>query len=563
MARSIGKIDSKTQSVGEFLRLPLSYKVPVYQRDFAWTSEKVDILWDDLKNALENDRESYFLGAIVLSHTSSDNSLDIVDGQQRIIVISMILATIRDEWKKENDDERAQDVSRDYLGKKDRRSGDITPKITLNETNDIVYQDNILNRKEISTIELRQLPSTNKLLFEAHKNIEKKLSEWLSSQEDTESALIELEKYIDEKTNFIVIEVADDSDAFIIFETLNDRGLVLAVSDLVKNYLFSKAADKITRFKLMWNEITTLIGGSDNMTQFLRHFWLSEYDLVRERDLYRTLRSEINTHIKARKFLERLKKVASFYSALINPDHGFWVGFTNEARYYIETLRLFKVTQFRPVALAIMEDNKPELVTKVFKMLMIISFRYTVISTLGTGNLEKIYSDTAIAIRKKNINTPTKIFNKLKKAYIDDDRFTTDFKQKKFTKSNISRYILAKINDCIEGNLERSTNESNQNTLEHILPKRPNKSKWPNVIPKGEEYSTYNDLIGNLTLLEKSRNKGIGNSSFIEKRDKAYKKSTLSLNKDISSKRAWTHIEIKERSSLLADKAKDIWVLKY
>jgi len=562
MAHATGKIDSRTQSVGEFLRKPSFYQVPVYQRDFAWTSEEIDVLWEDIIGALEDGREEYFLGAIVVSHSDDENVLEIVDGQQRLAAISMVFDAIVRQWNDNlNDKERAQDVSRDYLGTKDRRTGEISPKLTLNEINDNIYQAVIAREERFTATEKKVWQHSNKLLYEAFENIQAKLTTWVNQQEDTESALVELEEFIERKINFIVIEVADDSDAFIIFETLNDRGLELAVSDLVKNYLFSKAEDKIDRFKNMWTEISSLIG-SDNMTQFLRHFWLSEHALVRERDLYRALRSTIKSHTKARQFLERLKKAANFYSAMLNPDHSYWEDFSSDARTHLEALRLFKVTQYRPVALAVMEKAKPDVVRQVLHMLAVISFRYTVISSLGTGNLEKIYSDSALAIRNGKVKKPRQILDTLKSAYVDDKRFSLDFRQKRFTKASIARYVLAGLNDRIANDSEMKTEQSGRVTLEHILPKKPN-ARWPKAIPNGEDIAQHVDLIGNLTLLEKGRNRGLGNAAFSEKRNKAYNKSSLAINHRIAKQQKWTHVEIKKRSIELAKVAKQIWRLDY
>src|ERR1039457_3984868 len=121
-ARSKRRIGSNAQSIGEVLRRPVSYIVPANQRDFAWTQEQVDALWQDIVRALEEGSSEYFLGAIVLA-PNKDNTdvLEIVDGQQRLAALSMMLSTIHQCWKDRNDDEQAAEIFRDYLGTKDRK----------------------------------------------------------------------------------------------------------------------------------------------------------------------------------------------------------------------------------------------------------------------------------------------------------------------------------------------------------------------------------------------------------------------------------------------------------
>jgi uncharacterized protein with ParB-like and HNH nuclease domain len=134
------RIHSDTQSIGELLRKPLFYRVPANQRDFAWTSEEVDALWEDITGAMLDDRNEYFLGAIVLSHGRDEKTREIVDGQQRLATLSMIFAAISEMWKLLKDEKRAMGVFRDHLGSEDRRTTEVIPKLSLNETNDPAFQ---------------------------------------------------------------------------------------------------------------------------------------------------------------------------------------------------------------------------------------------------------------------------------------------------------------------------------------------------------------------------------------------------------------------------------------
>ena len=555
------RIDSNSQSIGEFLRRPVSYCVPSYQRNFAWKSDQIDVLWEDITTSLEEGRPQYFLGAIVISPTDS-KVMEVIDGQQRLGAISMILAVIARKWTSLGDERRATGVFRDYLGSEDRRTGDVIQKLSLNETNNAAFRSLVLRGETVSTTERRQMAYSNRLLAEAVQRITAHLDAWLQGFDDAETALLDLEDFVADSTNLIVIEAGDDSDAFVIFETLNDRGLDLAPPDLVKNYLFSLAESHIERFKRVWAEISVLVG-SENLTQFLRHYWLSEYALVRERGLYRAIRNSTRTTTKARRLIERLRRTADLYAALTNPQHSYWADFPPEVRNYLEALLLFKVTQFRPVALAAMEKLPPQIIPRLLRMLMVISFRYTVISSLGTGNLERIYTDAALAIRMGRVTGLSQVFSHLRSAYVDDSRFLIDFEQKKLTKPAVARYILAELNDHLQQDPERMVAESTGRvTLEHILPKNPGE-EWRGAFAAQHDPSDYVDLVGNLTLLEKGRNRGIANAGFLEKRDKAFADSSLILNQELATMDDWTFEDILQRSKHLAEIAGQLWRLDY
>ncbi len=563
MAEKHRKIDSDALSFGELLRRPVVFAVPVYQRDFAWTKEEVSILWTDLIAALSEGRDEYFLGAITVSRPNASKRCHIIDGQQRLAVIAMIFAAIADAWKKQGDEKRALGVFRDYLGSEDRRTGEPLPKLSLNETNNPVFQSRVLEGKTFEAKEKKLLSRSNRLLDDAHSQISTALSDWLAKSGDKSSSLLDLEEFLSASVNLILIEADDEADAFVLFETLNDRGLDLAVSDLVKNYLFSLAGSHyLERFKQAWVEIATLVA-SQNLTTFLRHCWISEYGLVRERDLYRTLRDSVKGTPAARQFMEKLRKRADLYAALSNPEHSYWADAPSDVRDCIEPLSSFKVTQYRPVLLSAMEVANIELVTKILRLLLVISYRYTVISQLLTGNLEGIYTDCARAIRTGKAKGIKDVFTALRPAYVDDARFMADFGKREFTNSAIARYTLAQINDHLESDPERQVAErSGRVSLEHILPKNPGKA-WGPILAKAKDITEFVDLIGNLTLLEKGKNRGLGNAGFKEKKEKAYAMSGLAINKDLCDKDTWTIDRIVARSQSLAKVAKDVWRADY
>ena len=74
----------------------------------------------------------------------------------------------------------------------------------------------------------------------------------------------------------VLMLVRDEADAYLIFETLNDRGLDLSTSDLLKSYILGKAGNRLDAIRKQWEEMVFLLG-TQNETQFLRHYWLSKY----------------------------------------------------------------------------------------------------------------------------------------------------------------------------------------------------------------------------------------------------------------------------------------------
>jgi hypothetical protein len=545
-------IGAYAHTIGEVFRRPVFYRVPINQRDFAWTGEEIDVLWQDLLAALEDDRGEYFLGAFVISPSEHEpTDFEVVDGQQRLASLSMILAAIRDEW---GGKDQAQEIANAFLGTRDRKSRSITPKLGLNATNDPIYQRVVLECEKLTPPEIRAEHKSNQLLIGAFGRFKTHLAEWLKGKvgDEREDALIALEQFVDRTVKVIVIEVGDESDAYIIFETLNDRGLELAVADLVKNYLFSLAGPRnIEVFKKQWTEISQLVG-AENLTVFLRHYWISEYNLLRERDLYRNLRETIRDMPKAKAFLTRLRKVAELYAALLNPDHTYWSGIPDNPQKFVRALRLLRAAQYRPLALAVMEGGKADEVKSMLAMVLTVTYRYN-ITGASVNELERGYSDAAIAIRKSGKRNPKAVFAHLKSLYIGDAQFAEAFAANEFSKSDIARYTLGALNAKME--TDGGLGISDEVTLEHILPRNPS-NDWKF---SAEEVREYVELVGNLTLLEKGTNKGIGNKNFKAKQSSAYSKSKLAINASLARKTEWTKSAIESRGAAFAKIALTVW----
>ena len=155
----------------------------------------------------------------------------------------------------------------------------------------------------------------------------------------------------------IVIRVPDETNAFTIFETLNDRGLELAQIDLLKNFLYSKANKKLKEIQSSWIELIAKIESAKDenlILTYIRHYWSSRYGLTREKnkELYTGIKKKINNQDMVVHFVDSLKKDTNLYLAILNHNDSYWKDKEQE-KGYIETLNFFQLEQVRPLLLAI------------------------------------------------------------------------------------------------------------------------------------------------------------------------------------------------------------------
>jgi len=374
--------------------------------------------------------------------------------------------------------------------------------------------------------------------------------------------LLELEEFIRDRIILILVSVGDEADAYLIFETLNDRGLELSISDLLKNYIFGRAGNRLDIVRKQWQEMAVILGTQDQ-TQFLRHYWLSKYGVVRERDLYREMKRQFASQSAVLRLMTELRDAADNYAAISSVDHPTWKEYGTSLRKDLEALQLFGLSQFRPLLLAALDALKEEEIPKLIHMIVVVSMRYSIIGSLGTGNIEKAYSDAAIGIRDKKANTAAKIFGLLKGIYPDDSRFEADFAQKEISKAKLARYILAAVANKAQGSKELAVLEDEKVVrLEHIMPKT-RSQHWLAAARNEEEYLGYVNGLGNLTLIERERNRAANSSSFKEKQKIAFSRSDILITKHLINYGDWTTTEIDQRQAELATTAVKIWSLPY
>ena len=421
--------------------------------------------------------------------TENGRAYEVIDGQQRITTITLIIiailnriqAFIKNDENTEDNKARRNLIHERYLGVKDVLTLSTSPKIILNRNNKKHFQDIIdypydIPRKRGLTKSNRRLNATLEFFIKEIKNysIEK---------------LVNLENAIADGLVFTSITVKDDLEAYLIFETLNSRGMHLASSDLLKNYLLSclsgiKAEggiDYIELFDEKWTDILEQLGGT-NFTSFLRSF-------------------------------------EGMYAPLQNPDDPFWRDYDDgkytECTDNLSTLRLFNIQT--PLSLFMAAYNEFDLQNfmKVLRCIVVISIRYNVICNKMPNEQEKIYNNVAIKIMKKEYKQIDDVKSSIMSIYPDDKEFTNAFSRKQMPNRQSSKKILYLLEE-IECYISEGRSKAKNLSVEHVLPRNPDMA-W-------QEYfglSTYNDGIdrlGNMALLSPQKNQELGQSTYAEKR---------------------------------------------
>jgi len=551
----------------------LSYRVPPFQRDYSWAEDEWDDLWQDILGLFESDGEpAHYMGYLVLQ--SSDNKrFDIIDGQQRLTTLSVMILTclghmqdlIRSNLDAENNARRKEQLQNSYIGYLDPVSLVPRSKLELNRHNNRFYQTYLVPLEKIPQ---RGLNASEHQLRKAFNWFKDKVRSRAGMTVNSGKELAAFIESLVDRLFFTVITVTDELNAFKVFETLNARGVRLSATDLLKNYLFSVISSQDTHetelkaLEERWERIVGLLG-SESFPEFLRIFWNSRNRLVRKSDLFKTIRTRIATRDSAFELLRDLDHSAAVYAALRDPQDPSW---KSDEKVALAQLILFNVRQ--PLAMLLSchtrfhETDRADF-TRIMKAVAIVSFRYNVICNLQTHEQERLYNDIAWRVSSGSYTRPSEVISALRDVYPDDTRFKAAFAEKELRTTNsrnkkVVRYILFEIEKQRSG--QDFDFESATYNLEHILPEHPSED-WSYIEESKQDRLIYR--IGNMTPLETSRNRDLGNADYSTKRQ-VFQQSTFQITRAVSEHyETWDETKIEARQKQLTNIAAGIWKIEF
>ena len=250
---------------------------------------------------------------------------------------------------------------------------------------------------------------------------------------------------------------------------------------LLKNYLYSKAGNRLEEAQSLWVEITSKIeaeASEKELLTYIRHHWGAENGFVREqnKELYSKIKNKIRNQTQVITFLTNLKNDVDKYLALLNHSLSFWDDYDSKCKDYIETLNYFGLTQYRPLVLMILKKfNNNEEVKKSLKLLVSWMVRNLIMGKLGGGTLEKAYIENAVKISREEITNARELRDSLKELIPTNEEFKDGFKIATVSKAKLVRYYLSAIEnykrDQHHPELLVNTNPDAVN-LEHIYLKK-------------------------------------------------------------------------------------------
>ena len=557
-----------------------SFMIPPYQRKYSWDTEQWQQLWQDLENYKQENPEEHFLGPMIV--TPSENKIadyEVIDGQQRLTTFQLILSIIRDSWILRGDPVTTQNgVSVQNRKLTEDLIHNLTPTVrhvfVPNRHLKEIFRDFV----QIPVNEAMRKSFEDTEIFRSYKHAEqatelRRAFLYFHSRisELSDEDLKKLQNFILFKVLLLTIDAGESSNAYILFETLNYRGLELAQADLVKSFLFSKVFGDSDdeRYIDVWDEIEGFLG-NQSPDIFLRHYLLLNTEKVLKKDIYSEIRSRIGSREQVVEFIFDLKRYAQLYSYLMRESD--FKGPHREVLNHLfsDLLRVGVETQY-VYLLAIMDqffsqdqDWDYSKIESAGRLSEALSFRWTICGG-NAQELEGIYQRASSIIYKKADNLES-AFKQAQKLLGDslpsDEEFASALSNKIIKSNQRGHYILRKIDQWNNRDGAYILMGPSELQLEHVAPRKPSKSSgWESRLGEAD----YSDLvcrIGNMILLKKKPNREGSNKSFKEK-IKIYQTLNKgiypSLSQEILNYTDWTSETIQERSERISELALNVW----
>lgn len=556
----MSQIDFQIKGIGTLIKEHL-LTVPNYQRSYKWEDEHIKSLFSDLSRAIDNNESEYFLGTVVLSKKEGTKELEIVDGQQRITTVVIFLSAIRNYFVSKGKSQSANSIQADFISNFDTRNEENVAKLKLGNQDRTFFQKYIIDNNN----DEKPTKGSHQRIIRTKEEATEKVS-IISALSETQ--LHNWKDFILDKLKVVSIIVSSNANAFTLFETLNDRGLILAQTDLLKNHLFSRAGDYIDEVQFMWVEMAAKIEedlGESSILNYIKHFWSSRYGLTREKnkELYKSISEAKKSPTDVRDFVKELNDDTKLYLAIFNHKDNYWTEHTENSKKYVETLNYLELEQYRPLVLSILKRfNDKKEVEMSLKLIVTWVVRNLITGSLGGGALESEYAELAKKIFTSEIKTSSKFKDNLKNIP-SDQAFKDRLLTVSLSKEKLSRYYLRAIESQYKGNgTPECIVDSDPNIvdLEHILPKKPKEGEWTNFTQ--EDVQEYKNRLGNLTVMSKKKNSDFKSDPF-DKKKEVYKNSEIKITKEIEEKYPeWNKESINKRQKFLAEIAVKTWNLK-
>ena len=550
----------------DFLKKSPQFVIPIYQRTYSWTERECGQLWDDILKTGKNDNtRAHFTGSIVyieegLYQVSSQSSLLVIDGQQRLTTLMLILESLaRHLGRDEPMDGFSARKLRNYYLLNPLEDGERGFKLLLTQTDKQCLLDIMQQKTELTNRSLR-IEESFRLFDERIRTLDK-------------SRLVHLCKGLAKLTIVDVALSRGQDNPQLIFESMNSTGRELSQADLIRNFILMglEQGQQTRLYEEHWRPMETAFGQEAYGTHFdgyMRHYLTTRVGATPKlRAVYDAFKGYARSPEVERGGVDALvadiHRYAIHYCAMALDKEE-----DKDLAPVFRDLREYKVDVAFPLLLDLYEDykcghlSKGDLIQSV-RFIEAYVFRRAVCS-IPTNSLNKTFTRIGRALKKdpkdrylQSIQAQLLTLQSYRR-FPGDEEFKRELLVRDLYNFPRRSYWLRRL----ENHERKEPISVNEYTIEHIMPQNERLSaEWREALgPEWQQVQAkWLHTLGNLTLT--GYNSEYSDHAFARKRDMegGFKESPLRLNEGLGSLIVWNEEKIQRRAEQLATKAARVW----
>lgn len=565
-------------------------EVDDYQRPYTWEKGELGELFEDLEECVQSG-ENHFFGTLILQEGDKEKHAKVVDGQQRLTTSMLLVAALRDELLKIGNPiipaghNRVQTyvpaLAYEFLlvsNKQDhfrfspnRNIKHLMEKVVWPETG----QDDVPERDNETTRKFRK----------AIKFIRKYFGDKLSKLDTEMDRLIAIHNYLEallKRFQVLTVPTYSDSESLDIFLTLNNRGVPLGPSDLVRGEVLKRTTAGLQGRDLTqeqkrnfdkWTEITNEVKDPEG---FLRHYLVATHvGKVQKKKVIETVLKRIKgievpfeeddekrvevtldrQQVNARAFWDDLADAASIYGQIINPWGKRQLDKDSIAEIHMLNglVRTHRILLLNVLRQRIGDAAKKELIHLIFV--------YVFLTNMNDVNAQKQEDEFQKWGQEFAKNPDVDSLRCKLQAGIEANPVNVE---EFFAGDADDEYVTRALLYMMNHYMSRTTYELKKYHLEHIAPQT-STDYWEHALgvdstPDGQiTYASLVSKLGNLTLLDPEGNWKIQNFDFKTKKDEGYFPDTTVISRDLCDLSGWETVDISDRTRWLLDGFRLIW----
>lgn len=534
---------AQQQRVAEIFSNAYAFKIPGYQRPYAWTTEQAQELIDDLLGFMRvsagegADLPAYFLGTIVLIKDESSPEAEVIDGQQRLTTLTLLLAALRECVPAKHASEITKllyEEGSTLLGTKDRY------RLVLRDRDAEFFRVNVQQSGGLSG-----LVKGTESLKDSRLNLRANAALYMRRLgEMAEEKRLELAQFIVRRCVLVVVSTPDLESAYRIFSVLNSRGLDLAATDIFKSEVLGgiPSAERES-YTVKWENAEDDLG-RDAFLELFGHIRMVYRKAKPQGTLLKEFKEHVSEYAKPKVFVDAvlLPMVQAFEeitdSAYASTAHAEGI---NE---HLKWLNRLEFKDWVPPALAFMVRNRGDAgkVLEFFRDLERLTYGLLIMRKGINERIERFSRLTTI------INEGADLFSEKSALQLTayerfvvyealDGSFYEDFQ------ARARSAVLLRLDALLSGG--GASYDYETITVEHVLPQTPKEgSEWLNWFTDPKDRLAWVHRIGNLALLTRKKNSAASNFDFATKKKAYFQRkdgvSPFVLTTQVLDKEQWT-----------------------